>query len=153
MAKSQLQKTLEQNQFTSAALYELTTSIKKLFPDTISVELYACYGECRTVLVLIVSEEMCRDFVTHTQKLLQCPDWNHLFPAQVRFAALGELCSGSKELQSNFFQQPRSSHFFADVLFLPSDWRERTHEFSVAYYSSTPEHVSQLLNKIPLTQA
>ncbi len=142
----------KQKQVTPAAFHILATTLKEIFSDAEAIEVYRCFGECNEVVVIIVSEQICQAFVEETQKHLRRSELNHLFPAQVRFTALGELCAGNKELQLKFFRKPKSLQLFADVLFLPSNWRERAYEFSIAYYSTTPEHVCKLVGKTPLTK-
>ena len=115
-------------------------------PNITSYELIAGYEESSHVIIVVLPEKSAKNIADCIDEVFfKDVSLNHLFPAQVRYFALGELCRGINVELDAYFKKTRDVHHpFADVLFLPDSWRTRVDEFQTMYFSTTPYYLRTL---------
>jgi len=142
-----LEKKFETSTLSSGQLQKLLLSLRQEYPEIISGVILQGCGESKYVLLLIAPEVLVYDFVQYTEKLLTKKELRHLFPAQVRFHALGELLRG-KVFFHQYFRDTKDVHSpFADVLFLPQNWRLEAAKWEQRYFSTVPYYFSELARR------
>ena len=133
-------------------LRQIVVCLRNCLNDITSFQVFRGCSESSHVIVAIAPKEVSDGFAAHTAKLLlEAEELKHLFPAQVRYHALGKLCRGKNRVLDKHFAATTDSHSpFADVLIMPPDWRLRPWELSELYYSSTPNYLQALAGEQPL---
>jgi hypothetical protein len=131
---------------------QIVVCLRSCLSDITLFQVFRGCSESSYVIVAIAAEEVADGFAAHTEKLLlEAEELKHLFPAQVRFHALGKLCRGKNRVLDKYFAATTDIHSpFVDVLILPSGWRLRPRELSELYYSSTPNYLQVLAGEQPL---